>query len=111
MQDPDSAKTHRFDLILEAGFSHAAGAYFHTGGVDGIVIFYTSFKADSNGSSFIQSAPNSFCLIFAAEVIGAILSSIGPCHVIGAIHKIKINSSKIGVIGTSNQDGFISQKM
>ena len=111
LQDPDSAKMHRLDLILDAGFSHAAGAHFHMGGVDGIVISCTSFEANSCNSSFIRSAPNSFCWIFAAEIIGAVLSSIGPCHDIDAIKKIKINSSKTGVISISNQDedGFISK--
>jgi len=111
-QDPDSAKTHRLDLILEAGFSHAAGIHFHTGGVDGIVIFFTSSEADNNNdSAFIRSAPNSFYMVCAAEIIGAVLASIGPCHEILAIKRRNMNSSKTEVTSTSKHDVSISKCM
>lgn len=61
-QDPDCAKSSRLDLLLEAGFSHAAGIHFHVAGIHGIVIYYTTIGDKLNQPVDAQSEEGTLIL-------------------------------------------------
>jgi hypothetical protein len=82
VQDPDTAKSRRLSLIQEAGFTHAAGIHFNNGGVEGVVIYYTTIGSELNQPFDIGSPEgqrtlaNEFYLLRATELIGAAVACI-----------------------------------
>lgn len=103
LHDPDTAKTPRLALLDEAGFSHAAGISFQSGGVEGIVIYYTiristnntvAAIIDTNSANLAEggttSIANQVYLLRATELIGAVVASIEARR---AVMVMKLESS------------------
>ena len=93
MLDPDTAKTRRLAILLDAGFSCAAGIPFHSGGLQGIVKYYASKSPTSPElDKGTTSGANHAYLLRATDFIGAVLASIDSRRVIVAM--------KLGAIPT-----------
>ena len=87
--DPDTAKTPRLTLLQDAGFTHATGIPFQSGGVEGIVMYYTIRTAANNSMATdmyaidddlfergVTSVVNRVYLLCATELIGVVVASI-----------------------------------
>jgi len=113
LRDPDSAKTHRLSLIKDAGFTHATGVHFHTGGVQGIVIYYTN-RSDLNhhlgaGNVHIDTTlANEFYLFRATELIGSVVACIDARRAITVMTKSILASSLDFLAETSESIDFES---
>ena len=99
-QDPDCAKSFRLDLLLDAGFSHAAGIHCNVAGIHGIVIYYTSIGELLNQPVHAHSEEgthllaNEYYLFRATDVIAAILASIDARCAMAVIQR-RINANII----------------
>jgi hypothetical protein len=97
-QDPDSAKSSRLALLLEAGFTHAAGIHFNVAGVHGIVLYYTTIgqqlnqPMDTLTDEGTRLLANEYYLFRATDVIGAIVASIDARRAITVIRRRMDNS-------------------
>jgi hypothetical protein len=92
-QDPDCAKSSRLDLLLEAGFSHAAGIHFNVAGIHGIVIYYTAIgdklnqPVDAQSEEGTRMLANEYYLQRATDIIGATVASIDARRAITVIRR------------------------
>ena len=111
LYDPDTAKTPRLALLHEAGFSHAAGVPFQSGGMEGIVIYFTTRHTtintaaaviDPNTANLVEggtmSIANQVYLLRATELIGAVVASIEARR---AVMVMKLESSTTPSSATS----------
>lgn len=76
LQDPDSAKGPRLELMTEAGFAMAAGVCFETHSMhhQGIVVYYTSTVDEADERLANETITRNAYLAQSAQLIGATMS-------------------------------------
>jgi len=108
LQDPDSAKTHRLSFIKDAGFTHATGVHFHTGGVKGIVIYYTNrsdlYHPLGAGNVHLDTTlANEFYIFRATELIGSVVACIDARRAITVMTKRSLAASSLETSAKTSQ--------
>jgi len=122
LHDPDTAKTSRLGLLDEAGFSHAAGIPFRSGGVEGIVLYYTiKLSTEKTIAAVIDpttanlaeggtiSIANQVYLLRATELIGAVITSIEARRAV-MVMKLESSSPSTASVTTLSNPVFVLNK-
>jgi hypothetical protein len=122
LHDPDTAKTSRLGLLDEAGFSHAAGIPFRSGGVEGIVLYYTiKLSTEKTIAAVIDpttanlaeggtiSIANQVYLLRATELIGAVITSIEARRAV-MVMKLESSSPSTASVTTLSESSFCAEQ-